>query len=564
MNTQRSKLDYTDEPSRSNIYDKARVLDFDRHIKKQERFRYTKLHWEQIPRANNPKKPLSPKAVNLLAVIVHKLRKNEASILNQNYLSRITKCEKDQNVNLIKQLDDVLDISYHVKTTIDGKVCRHSYVFKHTKKGQAIIESSEVLLSQNHFVGKVAATPTEKRSTEGKIDTCITEFSPPSYIYKEKVFENNRSNESTFSENSNSLILSSETSNLVETENEVVAEEGVNQAMIHPLKPDTAQHSIKPANQRKKLTNAEYKAKRGKLLHFIQYDELKSLADHYPLSAEDVSLLQSKSGREFGLNAQNQILQDMSNKPKLLGHTFPSKASFIAYMSKALASEKRNAVQINNTDFKIKANLTKEQLIEYTTLAQREAYLSEVEDRAITHRSDETQFRAKLVGVLGERSYDILPHLVRIEKKDEVFELHLNKTLELTKQTKDAILKEANAVDGYKGVERLEFVSPQKEISVEKWSMADTATEISNNIQPKPLELPQGLWGQVSKELISEYGIDIYRNWFKKLTATVDENMKTIELRASSEFVKDWIVDKYENTMAQIVNTMGFELRVAR
>ena len=40
--------------------------------------------------------------------------------------------------------------------------------------------------------------------------------------------------------------------------------------------------------------------------------------------------------------------------------------------------------------------------------------------------------------------------------------------------------------------------------------------------------------------------------------------MKTIELRASSEFVKDWIVDKYENTMAQIVNTMGFELRVAR
>ena len=94
--------------------------------------------------------------------------------------------------------------------------------------------------------------------------------------------------------------------------------------------------------------------------------------------------------------------------------------------------------------------------------------------------------------------------------------------------------------------------------------MADIATPISNNIQPESLELPQGAWGQVSKELISEYGIDIYRNWFKKLTATVDENMKTIELRASSEFVKDWIVDKYENTMAQIVNTMGFELRVAR
>jgi hypothetical protein len=401
---------------------------------------------------------------------------------------------------------------------------------------------------------------TKALRTRGGIDTRVStkELIEPFNILKD------RSNESTFSENSNSLILQPETSNLVETENEVVAEEGGKEATIHPLKPDTAQHSIKPANQRKKLTKAEYRAKRGKVLHFRQYDEPKSLADHYPLSAEDVSLLQSKSGREFGLKAQNQILQAMSNKPKLLGHTFPSKASFIAYMSKALASEKRNAVQINNTDFKIKANLTQEQLVEYTTLTQREAYLSDVEDRAITHRSDETQFRAKLVGTLGERSYDILPHLVRIEKKDEVFELYLNKTLELTKQTKDAILKEANAVDGYKGVERLEFVSPQKEISVEKWSMADTATAISNNIQPKPLELPQGLWGQVSKELISEYGIDIYRNWFKKLTATVDENMKTIELKASSEFVKDWIVDKYENTMAQIVNTMGFELRVAR
>jgi hypothetical protein len=166
--------------------------------------------------------------------------------------------------------------------------------------------------------------------------------------------------------------------------------------------------------------------------------------------------------------------------------------------------------------------------------------------------------------VLGERSYDILPHLVRIEKKDEVFELHLNKLLELTKQTKDVILKEANAVDGYKGVERLEFVSPEKEISVKKWSMADTATSISNNIQPESLELPQGVWGQVSKELVAKYGIDVYKHWFSKLTATVDENMKTIELRASSEFVKDWIIDKYENTIVKIVDTIGFKLKGLR
>ena len=372
-----------------------------------------------------------------------------------------------------------------------------------------------------------------------------------------------RSNESNFLKNSNSSISPSETSNLAATESEVVAEEWGNQATIHPLKPNTAQHSIKPANQRKKLTKAQYKAKRGKLYHFKQYDKPKSLADHYPLSAQDVSLLQSKSVREFDLNAQNQILQAMSNKPNLLGHKFPSKASFIAYMSKALASEKRNAVQINNTDFKIKANLTPEQLVEYTIHAQREAYLFQEETRAITHRSDETQFRAKLVGMLGERSYDILPHLIRIEKKNEIFELHLNKPLELTKQTKDAILKEAKAVGGYRGVETLKLTAPENSIN-EQCRINNTTTLISNSRQPQSLELPQGIWGRVSKELVAEYGIDVYKHWFSKLTATVDENMKTIELRTSSEFVKDWIVDKYENTMAQIVDTIGFKLKVVR
>jgi hypothetical protein len=192
MNTQKSKLDYTEEPTRSNIYDKARILDFDEHIKKQERFRYTKLHWEQIPRANNSKKPLSPKAVNLLAVIVHKLHKNEVITLNQNYLSRITDCERDQNINLLSQISDVVDISFYAKTTITGKISRNSYVIKYTEKGQAIIESAEVLLTQKHFVGKVAVTPIEKPATEDKKDSTRVEFIRTSYIYKEKVLENNR------------------------------------------------------------------------------------------------------------------------------------------------------------------------------------------------------------------------------------------------------------------------------------------------------------------------------------------------------------------------------------
>ena len=79
---------------RSAIYNESRILDFDEHRKKKERFRMNKLHWEQIPRANNPSKPLQEKAVNLLAVIVHKLQKMEVVTLNHNYLLTLRKISK--------------------------------------------------------------------------------------------------------------------------------------------------------------------------------------------------------------------------------------------------------------------------------------------------------------------------------------------------------------------------------------------------------------------------------------------------------------------------------------
>ena len=404
------------------------------------------------------------------------------------------------------------------------------------------------------FASKIKQTKALR--IRGGIDTCVStkELREPFNKLKD------RSNESNFLENSNSVILQLETSNFVETKNEVVSEEGGEEATIRLLKPNNPHQSARPANQRKKSTNAGYKAKRGRVYHFKQYDEPKNLADHYPLSAEDVSLLQSKSGREFDLNAQNQILLALSKKPKQQEHTFPSKASFIAYMSKVLASEKRNAVQVNNTGFRINANLTAKDITERANSTKIESYLSEVENKAITNRSDETQFRAKLVGALGDRAYNILPHLVSIKAKEAVFELHLNKELELTEQIKCSILKEANAVDGYKGVESLKFVSPEKEISIEEWSRTDdTTTPSSTSRQPKSLELPQGVWGQVSKELVAEYGVDIYKHWFSKLTTTVDENVKTIELKASSEFVKDWIVDKYENQLRKITNNLNIE-----
>jgi biotin operon repressor len=70
-----------------------------------------------------------------------------------------------------------------------------------------------------------------------------------------------RSNESTFFNNSNPSSLQPETPILVEAKNEGIPEEGGAQAIIHALKLNKPYQSAKPANQRKKLTNDDNKCK---------------------------------------------------------------------------------------------------------------------------------------------------------------------------------------------------------------------------------------------------------------------------------------------------------------
>ena len=238
---------------------------------------------DQIPRANNPTKPLQEKAVNILATIVHKLRKADVVTLNHNYLSRITKCAKDQNVNLLKQLTNVLDISFHVKTIIDDKIYRNCYVIKHTAKGYSIIENPYALTSQKHFMGSRAVNPIENSAAEDEEEPSRAEFFPPFSIYKEEVFENNRSTKSNFCKNS---FFKKNMGNL-------------------RVSMDTI-----PVGLQTKT------APRG-------------LEDFYPLSTDDAKSIRISCGREFTLNSMNEILLDMSKRVK--DRWFKSKKGFLSY-----------------------------------------------------------------------------------------------------------------------------------------------------------------------------------------------------------------------------------------
>jgi len=137
----------------------------------------------------------------------------------------------------------------------------------------------------------------------------------------------------------------------------------------------TVKFKKKLPNERKKSTNAEKKAK---VYHFNQYKEPQPLSHHYPLTKEDASRLQSLSGRDFSLNAMNEILLDMS---KRRDNRFCSKAQFMAYFGKCLRFEMRDAVKTGNDNFRIKANIPKEETKKPRIIEETEIRAYDLENR---------------------------------------------------------------------------------------------------------------------------------------------------------------------------------------
>jgi len=296
---------------------------------KEEKARYRKhyLPWDKIKRANKKVKPvrqksffLSSPANKLLSAVMGKLIKGERVLLNHKYISTFTFVERRQNVRIIEELEDILNITYHNSITHNGKKYRFSYEFSYKEQK----------------LGNTA-------SVENSVGTFMSQQNDPLYIYKNNNIED-IDLESNFLQN---------------------PEDSQSTTNCHLLKIQSPEVKTKPietvkfkkrlSNERKKPTNAERKAR---VYHFNQYKEPKDLKHHYPLTKEDGDKLQTLSGREFSLNAMNEILLDMS---KRRDNRFCSKAQFLAYFGKCLRFEMRDAVKTGNDNFRIKANIPKEE-----------------------------------------------------------------------------------------------------------------------------------------------------------------------------------------------------------
>ena len=548
-------------------------FDFDEHIKKKRRFRQTELHWAQIPRANDPSKPLQEKAVNLLSTVVHKLKKKKVVVLNQNYISRITKCEHDQNNNILKQLYNILEIQFHHKIIINGKIRRNVHTFEHTEKGRAIIEKPHALFMKKHFVGKKLVNPVILTPIEVKNNSQGYEFFRYTSIYKEEVLEKYRSNtqaRESISCNNSSFVNSKETNTPAETislvsEKECCFENADSNQQTSVI--ETKVGKFRP-NKRRKKTNSEIKLKKAKLatelkpqkakiIRPVFYPKPKSLSDMNSLLDQEIyDDLRSGSGRDFSNNFIAQRLLAMSKKRSLANHNFKTRKGFVSYMSLVLEHELYDAVKTCNIDFKLKANIT-----EIDRIAQeQERFLAGIENS--TCITLEWQFKKKLVSVLSPcKAYKLLQSYISLEIKNNVLRIQLTQPVELSELEKEVILNQAKAVYENTSGDDIVFIQDLEFIVTENNTPRTRASNITASKDKQEDSFPKGIWGDIVKKLIDEYGVHVYKNWFSKLTANVDEVASTIELKCPSQFVVNWISSNYEDSLRAVVAGFGMKFK---
>jgi hypothetical protein len=278
-----------------------------------------------------------------------------------------------------------------------------------------------------------------------------------------------------------------------------------------------------------------------------------SLATFYPLSQSDVALLQQSSGREFTLIAVNEILLKLAKKHNL--HSFPNKQAFMAYMTKVLLYEMRDAVKISSVDFKLNCNKNKEEI-------QQHRYLEKVEYNRNT--SKESILRRKIAAVLDSATaYQLLKSMKSYGdsgfNKNLVTEytISLSKAVDLSSLQKQLVLEQVRAVYS-------EDISSLK-LAVESLSITPIITQksaISDHTKYSSAT-NSNIWNTVRSMMITHYGENghaIDQNWFSKLVPEIDVEQRNITLRASSNFIKDWVLEKYSLLLDKFFQSNDYNL----
>ena len=127
--------------------------------------------------------------------------------------------------------------------------------------------------------------------------------------------------------------------------------------------------------------------------------------------------------------------------------------------------------------------------------------------------------------------------------------------IELSTYQREIILSQVQAVYGtqVKSVYISTFDSPF--LGAENSSVKSSQiNQIGNSSDAALLVGTQSstIWSKVRSRLIDYFGVnghDLDRAWFSKVEANIDNDSKTLNLKAPSSFVKDWITERYSHLL---------------
>lgn len=525
---------------------------------KYQPYRKSLIAWDSIERANKPKKYtaktkiLGKNAQALFAVINQKLKKQDCVILNHKYISKITLCDRRQNQNIIKQLNNLLKIEYHNSISRNGKKYRYCYSFslKNYNASKALnssISDSSIgkKFSRYSIYKENKLNNRSIRSNFNSINLNDLDKLNQNTEELDKIEKADRENDKSVSVANLAVVEKSRRSQLKNTQYKTQSTECVESGKIHAGGGDS---TGKDTNSR-----AEWGISKNKTLKHPPSRKPKTLGDFYPLTEEDCAELQSRSGRPFTKIAMNEILQSLARKAKQV--IFWSKKGFLAYMTKVYEHELRDAEKTSSETFKIRSNIDSESI----EIAKQEKYLSEIE--SCLQVSPEWHLKKKLASVLDRsRAYALLTSYKRIELGEGSDAgrciLHMQKQIFLTSNEKEIILNQIRAThelvgEGgeYRQIDTLELKYPERKSNLK--------SEHSTNNQD------QGLWGKIRQIFIKtegEYGKALDNHWISKLDVTIDEQAKKVELMAPSEFVKSYVEEKLLKSISYSVESLGFSL----
>ncbi|MGC0372355.1 MAG: hypothetical protein DGJ47_001067 [Rickettsiaceae bacterium] len=295
------------------------------------------------------------------------------------------------------------------------------------------------------------------------------------------------------------------------------------------------QGGIHTQEDTKELTNSFSKEKDRSIISNLKE---KKLIDYYPLTKNDNNLLQKESGRDFSLNAMNEILLSMAKR--LANHSFKTKKAFMNYMSKVFKFEMRDTVKVSGINFKINSNHESHQY---------EKYLSDIENHIST--SPEWRFKKKIAAVLNSNiAYAIVKscHNLKIQNKTVTFKL--KQPCSISPLEEGVILEQVKSIYEYehKIINAIKIIQP------------------TNKKQDKTIKsitsFPENIWGRVRKLFIDKEGVDganIDKNWLNRLEANIDENQKKLTLKAPSDFFRNWIETNYGHIIEKLTAQLGFQ-----